>query len=115
MEGCGVSAGSHRDGFLAAQTKDDAEGGVDFGGFSVEAVGTIARGADGVECRALQHNGTADRVGAFDSTGLRDDGVDDDGAFGVYGPGDGGVGGADWSEQETCGDTLRDAGGRTGP
>ena len=57
------------------------------------------RAANGVECGLLEDGRAADDVRAFDGSGARDDGFDDDGAFGAGEPGDGWVVGADGREE----------------
>ena len=80
---------------LTAQVEVDADGGVDFGGVSVEEEWVVPGGSDGVECGGLQHGRAGEDVGGFDLAGLGDDGLDDDGAFLPGGDGDAGIDGLD--------------------
>lgn len=89
----------------AAYAEVDGDGGLDLGGLAVEQEGTIAGLANRGERGLAEECGTAENMGAFDAAGAGDEGVDDDGAFGVGGDREGRVLRTDGREQQAGDDS----------
>ncbi len=83
-------------GLAAVHGKDDIDGGFDLDGLTVEEVGAVAPGLDGVDGRALEHRTAGEDAEVGDGSGWGDGGGEGDCAGETDGAGDRWVGRAGW-------------------